>query len=153
MTPIIVEYAAVIPASPERIHAVFADYVTAHAAILPKPFFTGMDVEHGGHGAGTVALVHTNSFGMKRTLRVTVTEPEPGRTLVETDSQVGITTTFSFDPLAGGEQTRVTLRTESRPSPGPMGLLERWMMPSMLRRLYRQELENLTTYLQTTDHH
>jgi hypothetical protein len=52
-----VQSSAVIPARPEAIYAVLADYREAHPAILPKPYFTELKVEEGGQGAGTVIHV------------------------------------------------------------------------------------------------
>ena len=56
-------------------------------------------MEQGGIGAGTVIRFQMSALGQKRTLRAEITEPEPGRVLVETylDSN-GAVTTFTVDP-------------------------------------------------------
>jgi len=72
-----------IAAPPEAVYAVFADYREAHPRILPPSFFVGLTVEEGGYGEGTVVLVKGRFAGRVRTLRGVVTEPEPGRLLVE----------------------------------------------------------------------
>ena len=84
-------------------------------------------------------------MGAERTFRMTVTEPQPGNVLVESD---GITTTtFKVEPLGTG-QSRVTISTDARPSSGFQGSIECLFTPPFLRRVYRQELENLADYAQ-----
>lgn len=134
---------AVIEAPAERVYSILADYQVGHPAILPKPAFTGLSVEQGGHGAGTVIVSRMKVMGSERTFRMTVTEPQPGRVLVESDATT--TTTFSVEPL-GAAQCRVTIVTDTQTSPGFAGWIERLVSPPFLRRLYRQELQNLADY-------
>ena len=131
---------AVIKAPAERVYSILADYQVGHPAILPKPYFSGLSVEQGGRGAGTVFVTRMQVMGAERSFHMTVTEPQPGRVMVESD---GITTTtFTVEPK-GGAQCRVTITTDVRPSPGLQGWIERLFTPPFLRRVYRQELLNL----------
>src|SRR5438045_3283999 len=70
-------------AAPEKLYAIIADYHEGHPRILPKQF-SGLKVEKGGVGAGTVIRFQMRAFGATRNFRGEVTEPEPGRVLVET---------------------------------------------------------------------
>jgi hypothetical protein len=56
--------------------------------ILPKPYFTKLEVEQGGMGAGTIIRIHMRVFGAERILRQRVSEPDPGRILVEQDMEL-----------------------------------------------------------------
>jgi hypothetical protein len=144
-----VTYSAVIDASPEAVYGVFSDYNVAHKAVLPKPYFTDMVVLEGGQGAGTVIDVHMEVMGVKKTYHMTVTEPEPGRLLVETDHNTGERTHFIIEPLADGRQTRVTLDSKFNVSSGFAGSIERLITPPITRRIYKKELANVAAYLQT----
>jgi carbon monoxide dehydrogenase subunit G len=132
-----------IDARPEEIYAVLSDYQEAHAAILPKPDFTEVTVEQGGIGAGTGLRVRMKVMGVERSYHLLVSEPEPGRVLVETDADAGLLTTFTVEPLNEGKQSRVTITIDAKASPGIMGLMERLMNPPVTRRIYRQELQQL----------
>lgn len=142
-----VQSSAVIPARPEAIYAVLADYREAHPAILPKPYFTELKVEEGGQGAGTVIHVRMKVFGIESEFHQIVSEPEPGRVLAETDLNTGLISTFTVEPLNGGGQSRVTITTEFNPRPGFMGFMERLFNPPIMRRIFNQELQNLADYV------
>jgi hypothetical protein len=125
MSQMHVEMSAVIDAKPEDVYAVMSDYKVGHAAILPKPYFVSMDVEEGGRGAGTVARVKMKVMGVEANYRMLVSEPEPGRILIETDPKAGVTTIFTFDSLDRGSRTRLTFATEMQASPGFKGFVEK----------------------------
>ncbi len=143
MSTIHVEVSAIIPARPETIYAILADYRVGHPAILPKPYFTALVLEQGGQGAGTVIQVHMSVMGARRRYHMTVSEPEPGRVLVETDAEAGVVTTFTVEPAGNGEQARVTIATDS---PGGSAL-ERWITPVVTRRIYQKELAQLAAFV------
>lgn len=147
MSTIHAEATAVIDAPPTRVYAVLADYRNHHPHILPKPYFTGLRVEAGGVGAGTVVVADMDVYGTKRTFRLVVTEPQPGRVLAESDDAAGMSTTFTVEPLEGGSKSRVTIATDTRPSPGLQGWIERLVNPSIMRRIYRAELQQLNAYV------
>ena len=137
----------IIHASPADVYAVMSDYRIGHPAVLPKPYFSRLIVLEGGQGAGTVIEVHMDVYGTKRVFHQVVSEPEPGRVLMETDSTAGVTTSFTVDPIHNGTQSHVTISTESRLSPGIQGFLERLLNPLIIGRIYKQELEQLDEYV------
>ena len=138
-----VEVTEVINARPEKIYGILADYHTGHPSILPKPYFTYLTVEKGGVGTGTELRVGMAVFGVKKDYKLVVTEPQPGRVLKEEDSEQGVVTHFTVEPIGNGEQSRVTIATDSRSAAGFQGFMERLINPPVSRRIYRQELKNL----------
>src|SRR5512134_2276283 len=104
MSHIFAEASAVIDAHPQEVYAILSDYRTGHPAILPSPYFTGLVVEKGGQGAGTLAHTTMKVLGVRREYHLAVTEPEPGRVLQETDLAAGVTTKFTIDALDGGRR-------------------------------------------------
>src|SRR6476619_4413817 len=93
----VVTASARIASAPERVYAIIADYKNGHPRILPKQFL-GLAVEQGGVGAGTVINFQMRAFGRIVTNRSAVTEPEPGRVLVETElGGKGIVTPFTVE--------------------------------------------------------
>jgi hypothetical protein len=151
MRPIHAEASRIIDAHPEEVYAILADYQSSHPAILPKPYFAGIEVEQGGLGAGTVVNVRMKAFGMEQKYRLSVTEPEPGRVLVEEDEEAGVTTTFTLDPVDDGQATRVTIATDMRPSRGVAGWFERLIDPPFLRNIYQAELQQIADYVRQSE--
>jgi hypothetical protein len=88
-----------------------------------------------------------NMFGSKSVINMVVTEPEPGRTIMEEDAALGLKTWFIHDAVENGQKTRVTLRTEARQSKGVQGWIERLVMGPALRSVYKKELANVEAYL------
>jgi hypothetical protein len=150
MTTIRTEASQEIDARPQAVYGVLADYRTGHPAILPKPYFGELVVEAGGRGAGTVIRFTMHVMGTERSFREVVSEPQPGRVLVEADEAAGVTTTFEVEPLDGGKRSRVTISTETRLSPGLTGVVERLVSPRVLRGIYRRELRQLEDYVKET---
>jgi len=54
---------AKIAAPAARVYAILSDYREAHQEILPRDFFKRVEVEQGGHGAGTVVNVVSRILG------------------------------------------------------------------------------------------
>jgi len=129
-----------IAASPQRVYAIIADYRDGHPRILPKEF-SGLTVEQGGVGAGTIIRFQMNVFGMTQKFRGMVTEPEPGRVLVETylEGNGGVTT-FTVDPDTNVGGSEVTISTELPVKAGLFGAIERAISVSYLRSIYVREL-------------
>jgi hypothetical protein len=133
---------ALIQAPAGDLYAIIADYHHGHPHILPKPPFVSLAVEQGGTGEGTVIRVEVRVLSRPQTFRAVVTEPEPGRVLVETNDN-GYVTTFTVEPRAEGQQAYVTIATEMTGRAGVMGSLERWFVTRLLRPVYVRELEQL----------
>ena len=151
MASIHAEASEIIHASPERVYAVLADYHEGHPRILPPEFFSRLEVEQGGRGAGTVIRVHARGFGKEQVYHLVVSEPEPGRVLVEEDAEAGVVTTFTVTPVDGGRQSRVRIRTEWQPKPGLAGLVERLLNPAVAPLVFRKELRRLAELLLAED--
>ena len=137
-----VEARATIGASARDAYRMIADYRTGHTRIIPPRFFRNLQVEKGGYGAGTLIRYDLLAFGTTYHARARVTEPEPGRVLVETDLEKGAVTTFTVEPL-GASQSRVTIATALPTRSGLVGWLERAMTGRFLRRVYAAELAQL----------
>ena len=140
MSKISVAVGALINAPADTVYDIIADYEHAHQSILPPENFQNLRVEKGGRGAGTVISFVSISPGRKQPMKMVISEPEPGRVLVELDPASSLVTTFTVTPVEAGEKANVEIRTELEPSNGPMGLLERLLVPATLRRIYEKEL-------------
>ncbi|HEX7317109.1 MAG TPA: SRPBCC family protein [Pyrinomonadaceae bacterium] len=137
-----VKTSARVNAPADVAYDLIADYRNGHPHILPKQYFEWLEVEQGGRGEGTVIRFQMRVLGQTRVLRAVVTEPEPGRVLVETDtSGGGPVTTFTVEPDENG--SRVTFSTALTSAGGPLGILERFVLRRVLRRIYARELEQL----------
>jgi hypothetical protein len=134
-----VSQSAIVSAPAPVVYGIIADYREGHPAILPRPFFQGLEVESGGVGAGTRIRVRMRALGKVRTLHAAVTEPVPGRELVETYVETGAATRFLVEPADDGRASRVTFETSWRRG-GFAGWVERWLVPPYLRGVYRAEL-------------
>jgi hypothetical protein len=139
----IVSASAVIPARRERVYSLIANYNDGHPRILPKQF-SSLVVEQGGVGAGTVIRFQMSVIGRKQMFRAAITEPEPGRVLVETylDSN-GAVTTFTVNPGGAPADSHVTISTVLPVRSGFVGKIERTMTTLLLRPIYVRQLENL----------
>ena len=134
---------ALIPARRERVYSLIANYHDGHTRIVPKQF-SGLVVEQGGIGAGTVIRFQMSVFGKKQTFRAAITEPYPGRVLVETDLDTnGAITTFTVDPGTAPADSRVTISTRRPVRSGLLGIIEKTLSTLLLRPMYAQELANL----------
>lgn len=127
----------VIAAPAATVYDIIADYREGHPRILPPEYFGRLDVEAGGRGSGTRIRFEMKAFGRATVASGLVTEPTPGRELVETlDS--GIVTTFLVESLAP-DSSRVTITTQYE-RPGLRGWIESLLSPGYLRRVYQAEL-------------
>lgn len=133
---------ATIPAPPERVYAILADYEQAHPQILPKPPFVSLEVEEGGQGTGTVLTLTTKTLGRTQTLHGTVTEPEPGRLLVESYDN-GYVTSFAVQSRDEGKASHVTITTELTGRTGIAGKIEGWLVGRLFAPVYAKELATL----------
>ncbi len=139
----IITASAVIPARRERVYSLISNYKDGHPRILPKQF-TSLTVEQGGIGAGTIIRFQMSIFGKKQTFRAAITEPEPGRVLVETDLDTnGAVTTFTVNPGSAPADSHVSISTELPVRSGFLGKIERTLTTLLLRPMYSKELENL----------
>ncbi len=129
---------AQIDAAPQKVYEIIADYHNGHPQILPRPPFVNLEVERGGRGAGSVIVVHMKVLGKAQSFRSVVSEPEPGRVLVESNDD-GLVTTFTVEPCESGCKSYVTFHTDM----SCRGALERLLIMRLMRPAYVRELENL----------
>ena len=139
-TPFTVQASAEIDAPAASIYRLVADYRDGHTRIVPPKYFSDLRVESGsGWGAGTVITYRMRALGSTTNARATVTEPQPGRVLVESDTDNQTLTTFVVDPL-GDARSRLTISTTLPTHAGIRGWLERSFIRSYLGRVYAAEL-------------
>lgn len=136
---------APVQAPASRVYQLIADYHDGHPRIVPPKYFKWMRVERGGVGAGTTIVFAMRVLGSTTVLHATVTEPEPGRVLVETYPETGVVTTFSVDPEGEGA-SRVTIATKLSMRTGIAAAVERWVSRRVLPGIYRQELQRLAEH-------
>jgi hypothetical protein len=126
----------------EVVYHLISDYSEHHRdapeGFLP-PQFADLVVEQGGVGAGTVVRFTSNLGGRSETVTASITEPEPGRVLVETSP--GVETTFTVEPV-GDRRARVRFDTILEAG-GVKGLIARLLAPGLLRPVYADEMERL----------
>lgn len=141
---IVAERHVVAPAA--VVYGIFANYRDGlHQTVLP-PAFSDVEIV-GGVGTGTVVLATLTLLGRSSRFQTRLSEPEPGRLLVETIPATGTETRFLVEPAPGGG--RVRLVTRQPPSAGPIGWLERLLLPRLLGNVYRDELERLAAFAPT----
>jgi Polyketide cyclase / dehydrase and lipid transport len=142
----LVSSSALIDATPRRVYAVIADFRNEHSHILPKQF-SHLEVEKGGFGAGTVIRYRMRVAGKTHAVRSAISEPEPGRVLVETilDGN-GAVTTFTVNPGPSPGQSEVTISTELPVRSGLLGAMERFFTTRLLRPIFIRELELLAEH-------
>ena len=133
-----------LSAPAKTVYDLLADYRVGHPSVLPRSFHD-LVIEEGGQGAGTVIRFQTTFLGRTESLRGLITEPEPGRLLVESYPAKEMVTRFVVDP-ATPETCTLTIETEWQPR-GISGLFERWFAPPMLRRIFREEIGNIRRHL------
>jgi hypothetical protein len=134
-----------LDAPADVVYRCLADYVHHHrpGGFLP-PAFSNQEVLGGGVGEGTVIRLSVTLAGRTNTMTAHISEPEPGRVLVERSQNVQ--TTFTVQPE--GRQSRVRFDTVLEAS-GLEGLLNRLMAARLLRPVYADELQRLERYAQS----
>ena len=141
-----------IAAAPALVYEVLADYRHGHRQILPKRF-SDLTVERGGVGAGTIIRFRLRLGGRRRTFRVAITEPDPGRVLAETNLEGRVAvTTFTVTAEGAGEMSYVTIATVLPVRSGMLGAIERFLTSIVLQPLYREELRRLAAFVSSPAH-
>ena len=145
MGQITVKAEAVLNACPEDVYATIADYQHGHPNILPKERLYDLQVEQGGYGAGTIIRFKVKVLGVEQAAYQRVSEPEPGRVLVEQDidSARNAMTTFIVTPVEQDQKAHVEISTTMNTSPGFQGFVERILVPIIQPPVYRKELKLL----------
>lgn len=150
MGQIKVKAEAVLDARPEDVFATIADYRKGHPSILPKESLYDLQVEEGGYGAGTIMRFKSRVLGVEQSFYQRVSEPDPGRIIVEQDIELGqnFVTTFRVNPVEEGQKSHVEISTTLNASPGIKGFVERVVISFFNPRIYRKELKLLEAVAQ-----
>ena len=133
-------------AEPKTVFAALADYAGVRPTML-APEFTDFEVLDGGVGAGT--RIGYNLHATKKRVRAVeaaVTEPTPGRQLLETDSKSSLLVLWDVVPADGGG-SRLKVRVNWQGAGGIGGFFERRFAPAGIRRIYTTELGRLEQVL------
>ena len=141
MSQVVATAERLVPAPSDRVFAALADYEGTRRRLLPEQF-SDYSVEAGGQGAGTrVRWRFAATAKRVRDQVLDVTQPEPG-TLVETDRNSSMVTTWTVHRADAGLST-VRVRTAWNGAGGIGGFFERTLAPKGLRRVYDTVLERL----------
>lgn len=133
---------AFIQSAPKNVYDIIADYKNGHPKILPKPPFVSLVVEKGGFGAGSVLKVQMKVAGKLQTFKTIVTEPEPGRVLLETND-TGYITIFTVEPRDNDKNSYVTFTTEIPSNSKLSKKIEFFFSKMILPAVYKKELQML----------
>lgn len=131
-----------IHAPAAEVYTLLADYRNGHPLVVPKQYFSPLVVEEGGYGAGTVVSFRVKVGGNTRRYRDVVTEPQPGRILMESDTLSNTVTSFTVTPR-GDSQCELEIVTDFDSSKGGRGLLEMLFAPNMMKGIYEKELRQI----------
>ena len=145
MGQIRVKAVEVLDARPEDVYITIADYKKEHPRILPKENLYDLRVEEGGYGAGTIIRFKSRILGVEQSFHHRVSEPEPGKVLVEQDidTKQNLATTFTVIPVEEGKKSQVEISTTMNASPGFRGFVERVVLSIFNPRIYRKEMKLL----------
>jgi hypothetical protein len=143
MSPLQANAEGCVSAPADKVYRYLADMRQHHPRFLPAAF-SDFEVETGGIGAGTVIRYQIRIGGRSRSVRAEVGEPEPGRTLTESETGSSAVTTFTVTPA--GTSSRVRISSEWAGARGIGGFFERLFAPRVLRRLFGDELRRLDAY-------
>jgi hypothetical protein len=138
-----VSASGLVKAPPDLVYNIIADYHNGHPHILPPQYFSDLIVEEGGVGTGTKIRFKLKVLGRVQDYYGVVSEPEPGRVLVEQYPEDVGRTIFTVEPTAGGRHTQVTFTTEAPMREGILGRLQRWLIQRILTPVYTAELQQL----------
>ena len=141
MSQVVATAERVVRAPAEQVRGALADYEGARRRALTEQF-SDYRVEQGGRGAGT--RVHWRFAATSKRVRdqlLVVTEPTAD-SLVESDANSSMVTTWTVLPSDAGVST-VRVRTTWNGAGGIGGFFERTFAPKGLRRVYDSMLERL----------
>ena len=148
MKPVNIEVSQVIQARAADVYNVIADYEVGHQAILPRPPFDEMIIKKGSFGAGTEIVLHMSGMGLKYTYHQRVSEPEPGRIILETEINTGQWTQFTVDPI-DANTSRVTIKSYMPMKNTVRGFIESLTFPLSVPPVFKKELNLLNDYMQS----
>jgi hypothetical protein len=131
-----------VAAPPDVVYRFLSDMRNHHPHFLP-PAFSDFQVVAGGISDGTVVTLQFAAGGRRRDFRQTLTEPEPGRRMVETDANSSSVTTFLVDPNDADKSSKVTISTQWSGARRIAGFFERIFAPRVMRGIYMDQIRRL----------
>lgn len=145
MSQLKISASAIIDAHADNIYSIIADYRHGHPQIIPPEYMYDLQVEKGGYGAGTTIRFKMKVLGVEQSLYQRVSEPEPGRVLVEqdVDSSQSEITTFTVDPIEQGQKSHVQISTVLNLPSGITGAIQKWLLSMIIPQIYKEELKLL----------
>lgn len=133
------------------VYELISDFREHHPNFMP-PAFSGLEVEQGGVGSGTIITFTATVLGRERRYRLRIGETDPGRVMRELDTLSDMVTTWTVTP--SGDTCRVQIETRWEGAEGAAGFLERMLVPRALRKIYLDGLHRLDRYAQAqVSHH
>lgn len=129
-----------IEAPANKVRALVADYAETRPKLLTE-HYRDYEVTEGGVGAGTKARWKLQATSKRvRDVAATVTEPSEG-TLVETDANSSMVTTWTVREVADGSVVRIETTWDGAGGIG--GFFEKTFAPGGLKRIYEGVLGKL----------
>lgn len=141
MALIRVETSREIAAPPDRIYERLSEYGPGRAAWLPAANYSEMAVEKGGSGPGTEVRYRLKVGPRQRVYKMQISAPEPGVSVVETDSTSSMVFTWSVRPA--GSRSRVMVTCQWSGGSGIRGFFERRFAPGGVRSVLDRALAGL----------
>ena len=131
-----------ITAPIEKVRALIGDYLGARSQILTEHFHDYQVIE-GGSGAGTKVSWKLQATAKRvRNVVADITEPQPG-TVVETDENSSMVTTWSVREAVSTAAVVVRIETTWNGAGGIGGFFEKTFAPKGLKRIYDEMLGKL----------
>ena len=134
-----------VNATPAKVLEALADYAVVRPKIL-SAHYRGYRVLEGGQGEGTVAE-WTLQATEKRSREVKATVKLAGSTIIETDANSSMVTTWTVSPSGTGVGATVSTTTKWTGATGIGGFFERTFAPLGLKKIQAEVLGNLAREL------
>jgi hypothetical protein len=153
MAQVTVTAQKVIHGSVDQVRAALADYHLVRPKILTD-HYSDYQVKSGGHGAGSQVswkLAATEKRVRDQLIDVSESDSPDGTTLVESDRNSSMVTTWTVRPVGGSTAGRssVEVHTTWNGAGGIGGFFERTFAPAGLRKIYDETLTKLDLVVQS----
>ncbi|WP_143462354.1 SRPBCC family protein [Levilactobacillus enshiensis] len=117
-----------------------------HAQFQDKPFYD-FRIEKNVKGADAIVSFKIDFASGTINFRMVVSEPEPGRKIVWTDTnETGLVTTYTITNQ--GDQSHLEISSEWNGQDGVIGMLEKIISPVRMKSVYKKELSRINDYVQ-----
>jgi hypothetical protein len=142
---IIAQASSTINTPAANLYAMIAD-PQLHTQFQDKPFYD-FKVENDVKGAGAIVSFKIDFASGTINFRMVVSEPEPGRKIVWTDTnETGLVTTYTITPQ--NNQSNLEISSQWNGQDGVVGMLEKIISPVRMKSVYKKELSRINDYVQ-----